>query len=105
MNKIAKKNAGKAILYVMLVFVMFVTVTILTTADSVHIDERSELYSFDFSSRVAVLPPHLFDMYPNLLLTSEDFAAADTADMRSPSGSSDFATYRILLPLEEGVIY
>jgi len=100
------KNVIKVFLYLALAFLLLALISVSTSTDTVNIEERAELDSFDFSSRIALLSPNIFDKYPEVLLTPEDFAAGTAGlSQRGSSLRSDFATYRLVLELEEGLIY
>jgi len=107
-----KNNAKKkhypliALIYLLTGSILFVAVMMFTRSDTVYISDPAELNSFDFSSYIAYLSPIAFERYPGVLYTPEDFAkgrVAHTPDIQD--GRSMLATYRILLPLDEGVVY
>ena len=95
-----------ALVYLFTVSVLFVAVMALTRSDTVYISDPAELDDFNFSSHIAYLSPTAFERYSGVLYTPEDFAngrVTHTPDKQD--GRSMLATYRILLPLNEGVVY
>ena len=95
-----------ALIYLLIVSVLFLAVMILTRSDTVYISDPAELDGVDLSSQIAYLSPIAFERYCGVLYTPEDFAAGrvtHTPDIQD--GRSMLATYRILLSLDEGVVY
>ena len=101
-----KNYTVNALLYLLLAFMLFASITFFTRVDIEYIDNISELSDFDFSSRVAYIPSHIFDNYNEVLLTPDDFARGVDIPLTSYTlGASQSATYRIVLPLTDGVLY
>ncbi|MCL2202414.1 MAG: ATP-binding protein [Defluviitaleaceae bacterium] len=87
-----------------LALVIFTTITVLTRIETEPVYDTARLETFDLSSRVARLQLEAFDAFPRALLTPADFAQGVHRVPVRPNQEL-YATYRLLLPLEPGVIY
>jgi len=99
-------SAVNVFFYLALIFSLFVTLSVFTYTDTEYIEDAAVLEDFDFSSRVAILSPHAFELHPDVLYTPEDFARGIASQPASwLSGRMDMATVRLTLNLREGVVY
>jgi|GEM_PF-3117148 len=80
-SKLSAKNTFKVFIYLALAFVLFAGITFLTNPNVAEFQDRDALDDFDFSSQVVALSPYVFDK------------------------CQDSGTYRLVLHLDEGVIY
>jgi len=105
-TKKKKSYALLAPIYFIAAFALFFAVTVFVGNEIRYINNTAQLDGFDFSSHIAYISTNVFERYLEAHYTPEDFAqgrithAPDVQD-----GRSSFATYRILLPLIEGVAY
>ena len=94
------------IFYVLAVFAIFAAVIFLTDSEAEYINNADALNRFDFSERLALISPDAFDKHPNALYTPNDFlekrALAPTNELYD---SPRYATYRLVLNLQEGTLY
>ncbi|WP_249030075.1 sensor histidine kinase [Tannockella kyphosi] len=90
------------VLFLGLVIFTYGTILTLLNDDSISISDKNEIAYIDFSTEVVELQSDIFEWYPSVLYTSEDFeydviAIADDDAL--------YGTYRVTLDLEEGETY
>jgi len=106
-NKIKSGQHIKSlVIFLSLVVVLFTSVMVLTITETKHITNPAQLTGFDFSIDIANISPEVFDWHPNALYTPEDFATGNApVPVMYENRQASFATYRIVLNLDEGVVY
>ena len=94
------------IFYVLAVLAIFAAVIFLTDSEAEYINNADALKHFDFSERLALISPNAFERYPNALYTPKDFLEGRvSAPSNEPYDSPRYASYRLVLNLQEGTLY
>ncbi|MCL2216881.1 MAG: sensor histidine kinase [Defluviitaleaceae bacterium] len=93
------------IFYVLAVFAVFAAVIFLTDSEAEYINNAEALSRFDFSVGLTLISPDAFDRHPEALYTPNDFLEGRASAPTDASTSGRYATYRLVLNLQEGVLY
>ena len=96
-----------AFFFFIMVSLLFAAVILLTDSEAELVSSPAQLENFDFSARIAILSPQLFERYPDTFYTPENFASGHIS-RPVPWGRDNPAhiTYRLVLDnLTEGTIY
>ncbi|MCL2198341.1 MAG: sensor histidine kinase [Defluviitaleaceae bacterium] len=93
------------IFYVLAVFSIFAAVIFLTDSEAEYINNTDVLNRFDFSERLALISPDAFDRHPEALYTPNDFFEGLTSPPTYGFNGSRYATYRLVLNLQQGTLY
>ena len=105
-EKTTKAYRVIVILYLLGAFAIFFTIMLVTGYDSEYLDDPAQIENFDFSSRLALLSPTVFDRHSDVFYSPDDFAAGGYTQASEPEEShTPFARYRLILNLEEGAVY
>jgi len=103
-----KKQSRKwsVVLFSTLAIALFFSVVFFTGSETEYISHPLQLEDFDFSSRIAVLSPEIFERYAGALYSPDDFFYGLTSSpVDHETAHSNFSTYRLLINLEEGIVY
>ncbi|MCL2374625.1 MAG: sensor histidine kinase, partial [Treponema sp.] len=102
-----KSRLLNAFFYLVIISMLFAAVALLTDSEAETVTDRAHLEIFDFSARIAILPPQIFQRYPYALYDPQDFAAGSVTQPEPwGSGNPPFVTYRLVLDsLAEGTVY
>ncbi|MDR0512863.1 MAG: sensor histidine kinase [Treponema sp.] len=106
-------RALNTLFYFIAVSLLFSAIILLTDSEARIINSPEQLEGFDFSARIAVLSPELFQRHPYALYTPSDFAAGLVTEPvpwgSGADGASEnpsYITYRFVLDnLTEGTVY
>ena len=93
------------ILYVLAVLAVFTAVIFLTDSEAEYINNVDALNYFDFSEGLALISPGAFDRHPEALYTPDDFLEGRTSAPAYEPAGERYATYRLVLNLQYGVLY
>jgi len=106
-NKTSKTRYSiSAIVVLSLVAILFPMIIIFISFQAEYINDKAQLNNFDFGASIAYISPTIFDHHPNALYTPEDFANGSTTPPSYLNNTAqNFATYRLVLDLDEGTVY
>ena len=80
-----KKIAIGATIIFILIFTIFSLVFSVDTRQSVSLESKSEIESFDFTEEIGYIAADVFEAYPNKMYTPEDFAEQNIKNVSSDS--------------------
>ena len=103
-----KKIAIGATIIFILIFTIFSLVFSVDTRQSVSLESKSEIESFDFTEEIGYIAADVFEAYPNKMYTPEDFAEQNIKNISSDSDKDKdinrMCTYRLLSHLPVGQV-
>lgn len=103
-----KKIAIGATIIFVLIFTIFSLVFSVDTKQSVSLESKSEIESFDFTKEIGFIAADVFEVYPNKMYTPEDFAEQNIKNVSSVNEKGDNlnkkCTYRLLIHLPVGQV-
>lgn len=98
---------GASVIFV-LIFTIFSLVFSVDTKQSVSLESKSEIESFDFTKEIGYIVSDAFEAYPGELYTPGDFAAQNikiiSAANKNGAAINRVCTYRLLVSLPVGQI-
>jgi len=95
-----------AIIYLLSIVAIFFAISSIPQTNIVNIYNPNDISRYNLSTHIASIGTGTFDRYLHAHYTPEDFASGNiTTTSDTQDGRSAFATYRIIIPLEEGVVY